>query len=99
MAEIVLSSDTLNEGRIKINQVLTGTAFVWTSSAITTTIQNTSAAHTVGGTFGLVFGKSHTFSTGSYGVIAGGTGNTISSTLDLLVMEEIIQHKMQVQQL
>lgn len=75
MAEIVLSGDSLNTGRIKLNQYLTGTTFLYSSGTGSDSVKLIAGNGSANSSFGFSGGKGNA-STGAYCSIFNGSGNT-----------------------
>lgn len=83
--ELIQGSDTLNQGRIKLNERYSGQTNIWSSStgAYSIIAQNYTGNFT-SGSKSVVLGHSN-ISTGNYSSILGGTGNTISGLRGIIV--------------
>lgn len=85
MAEIVTSGMSLNQGRIALNNFLTGSTFAL-SATTNQSILNVNSTTTVapGTLWGVGLGKGNTVSSGAYTSIWGGSGNTASNNFSLI---------------
>ncbi len=79
MAELIASGDTLNTGRIAINNWYSGGTNVWTSGTGSNSVRLSAGNNTAANTFSLTSGKNNT-NNGAYGLIINGTGGTVAST-------------------
>lgn len=79
MAELILSSDTLNMGRIKINEFYNSAIGFWAtgSTASTQSVVLSSSGNYSYGDYNFIFGKQSSAITGNYGSITGGYKNQI----------------------
>jgi len=87
MAELILTGDTLNEGRIKINQAYTGQTVFWSASTgVSSIIMNNGSGNYTAGKHSIVVGFGHSGSTtyGNYSTIAGGQYNHNKGNLSFI---------------
>ena len=64
--ELILSSDTINEGRIKINNAFSATTGLWSgSSGSQSLIHNNNTGNFAGGQYSVVFGENNQVRTGA----------------------------------
>lgn len=79
MAELIASGDTLNTGRIAINNWYSGGTNVWTSGTGSNSVRLSAGSNTAANNFAFTAGKNN-INNGAYGLIINGTGGTIAST-------------------
>ena len=84
VGELILTGDTLNSGRVKINQLMSGNTQLnlW-NSAGTQSIISINSNNTASGNYSLTTGFNNTNS-GNYSTVIGGTGSTISGNYSLI---------------
>lgn len=99
MAELIATGDTLNTGRIAINNWYSGSTNLWSAGTGASSIKSVSGNSTASGAFTLSAGKSNLNSgpygitlngksnnnSGTYGVSINGTGNTISGSFGVII--------------
>lgn len=75
--ELILSSDTLNIGRIKINSFFNSATGLWSAGTGTQSIVAAASKNTTVGNYGFIAGNKSSGITGNYGSITGGKLNQI----------------------
>jgi hypothetical protein len=81
MSELILSSDTINEGRVKINNAYSATTNLWSASTGSNSIiADNSTGNLVESTYSSILGGTGNLISGStqYSAIVGGQNNTIN---------------------
>jgi hypothetical protein len=77
--ELILSTDTLDQGRIKMNDFFINNSNLLSAGTGAYSVLTVGGNNTNGGSYSLVSGKRNKITTGSYTSILGGSGNTINS--------------------
>lgn len=85
MAELIASGDTLNIGRIAINNWYSGSSSIW-SATTSNTLLNINSTTTVaaGAAWGLALGKGNNITSGTYSVVLNGSGNSVSNNFSFV---------------
>lgn len=86
MAEIITSGMSLNQGRVALNNFLTGSTFALSAST-NQSILNINSTTTVGAgaLWGIGLGKGNAVNSGAYTTILNGSGNTSSNNFSMVV--------------
>jgi len=74
--QLILSTDTLNQGRIKINDFFINNSNLLSAGTGAYSVLTVGGNNTNGGSYSFVTGKRNTIGSGSYSSILGGSGNT-----------------------
>ena len=77
--ELILSTDTLDQGRIKINDFFINNSNLLSAGTGTNSILASGAYNSNAGSYSLVSGKRNKITSGNYTSILGGSGNTVNS--------------------
>ncbi len=85
MAELIFSSDTLDQGRIKINQFYSGGTNILTANTSNTVWLITGNTNVGSSTLGFAFGLSGNVTSGAYGLISNGLTNTVSNNFSTVI--------------
>ncbi len=83
--ELILSSATLNTGRIAINNWYSGSTNIWTANTNNTTWLITGNTTAGSSTFGFSLGKNNIISSGAYGITLNGLSNTVSTNFGSII--------------
>ncbi len=82
--QLLLSTDTLDQGRQKVNNFFTGSSSVWSSSTGTYSTMALNKENLAAGDYVFVFGYRNSGITGNFTVINGGSQNYIKSAFSLI---------------
>jgi hypothetical protein len=77
--QLILSTDTLDQGRIKINDFFVNNSNLLSAGTGLYSVLTIGGSNTNGGDYSFVSGKRNTINSGAYTSILGGSGNTIGS--------------------
>lgn len=85
MAELIASGDTLNIGRIAINNWYSGSSSIWSATTSNTLLNiNSTTTAAAGAAWGLALGIGNNITSGSYSVALNGSGNSLSNNFSLV---------------
>lgn len=82
--ELIASGDTLNVGRIAINNWYTGSTFVWSGGTGGNSIKSVNGSNTSSGIFSIVAGNSNAGTT-TYATILNGSGHTVNNNFAFII--------------
>lgn len=77
---LLLSSDTLYEGMVKINDFIGSGTTVFSAGTGSKSIKSINGNNTAAGTYSFVVGRGNNISSGSYGMCLNGSGSSISQS-------------------
>ncbi len=83
--ELILSSATLDIGRIAINNWYSGSTNIWTANTNGTSWLFSGNSSVGSSTFGFSLGKNNTISSGAYGITLNGLSNTVSNNFATVI--------------